>query len=477
MDNIISKFHEKLLVFLFQSLLEFKRNYDYGEEIFKELFFKRNEASEIDFAFNTKDNITIVGNPGEGKTCLMHYMFLHTKLKKDIYPIILDYRNLKPKNIFGIIYEFISCMKNYFIEIKAPINTISEKTTQENYQLHFNLISEHFDNIDFNHILGTKRLAIFLDDLDYMDSDYINILKEYFVSYSRNDRSTVILSGRKPLINSICIDDELRQAYKIRVKPIYLGNIDLKLILHSRLNSIYSESTEFERFDKTIIFKTKKKIIKLLRKYAIREGLIEEEADGNLEANDDAFKIDLEFNDLFYNYLYEITGKNLRSIEEILPTIFACQNTYRHSKANFNTDFCDSFIKCVHMPNYLLDLVSEKSKNKKKKFNGNSIIQIVLEYFYENETKDVGFYSTVNDFGITNEEADRALTLLSGCPFSMLDPEYIYAKGGITVHERYKINRKGRMYVTNIINRKSYYERLKTKASARRLVLKHVKLS
>ena len=122
-------------------------------------------------------------------------------------------------------------MKNYFIEIKAPINTISEKTTQENYQIHFNLISEHFDNIDFDHILGTKRLAIFLDDLDYMDSTYINILKEYFVSYSRNDRSTVILSGRKPLINSICADDELRQAYKIRVKPIYLGNIDLKLIL------------------------------------------------------------------------------------------------------------------------------------------------------------------------------------------------------------------------------------------------------
>ena len=248
-------------------------------------------------------------------------------------------------------------------------------------------------------------------------------------------------------------------------------------MLLSRLNSIYSESTEFERFDKTIIFKTKKKIVKLLRKYAICEGLIEEKADVTYESNDNAFKIDLGFNDLFYNYLYEITGKNLRSIEEILPTIYTYQNKYRHSETNFNTDFCDSFIKCVRRPNYLLDLVSEKSKNKKKQFNGNSIMQIVLEYFYENEIKDAGFYQTVNDFGITNEEADCALTLLSTCPFSLLDPEYIYAEGSITVHERYKINRKGRMYIINIINRKSYYERLETKPSARRLVLKHVRLS
>jgi DNA replication protein DnaC len=103
-----------IVKYLCQSLLTFKQ-YTYGDQIFQELFYDRTDAkNKVLSALSTGENMTVIGNPGEGKTCLMHYMFIEAAKSDDIYPIILDYRAIAPRDIYGIVAEFVSGITQYF---------------------------------------------------------------------------------------------------------------------------------------------------------------------------------------------------------------------------------------------------------------------------------------------------------------------------------------------------------------------------
>ena len=225
--GIITRVKETIVKYLSQSLLVFKQ-YTYGDEIFQELFYDRTDAkNKIFSALSTGENMTVIGNPGEGKTCLMHYMFIQAGRSDKIYPIIIDYRSIRPRDIYGVVAEFVTQMTGYFKEIGFPINELEELTTEANYKTHFRMVSEHLKSIKLVDIQNTKKLAIFLDDFDYFEPDYVSVLKEYFVSYSASDKAVVILSGRKPLMNTIAQDDELRQAFQMDPREIHLVRVDL----------------------------------------------------------------------------------------------------------------------------------------------------------------------------------------------------------------------------------------------------------
>ena len=454
MKKILSKL---LIKFICQPLLRFKDEYEMGEQLFSHLFYDRtNDRAQMSSTMELGKSMTIVGNPGEGKTCLMHYMFINTKYHKNFYPIILDYRYCAPRKKETLIINFVKGMKEYFREIGLPLHQIAQETTTKNYENHYTIIQNNMKNLKSDKIYKTKRPIIFLDDLDYYEHDYISLLRQYFLPFALNRKTVLILSGRKPLIHSLSEDNELRHAFNLRPRKLFLVRVDLKTLFEFKLSCLYDEK-ERTLFRLLNAFKQPKNISKILR----REALIYLKKEGNFDDNpsEDILNLVFGFNDLFWTHLGDVTGRNLRQIEESLPDMFYFQLENENNEINFNSDFASSYILTNYKePNYLLDLVSLKTNNKIKKLRGNSILQIVLEYFNSQSMVDDQFFDTMSTFGIENKQANEALKKISDAPYSLIDPDFIYNDD--TIFKDYKINRKGKFYLDYILNNELYYVKL-----------------
>ena len=148
---------------------------------------------------------------------------------------------------------------------------------------------------------------------------------------------------------------------------------------------------------------------------------------------------------------------NLREVEQVLSDLILYELS--EQKPSFHECFFSAFIKATNgNDSILLDLTSDLTVAKKKKQNGNSILQNVLEFFYFHEIVDATFYDKMSDFGITTEMGDKAINTLIRTPFSLLDPEYIYAINGDSIlYKRYLINNKGRTYVKDVLRNELYF--------------------
>lgn len=452
-----NKIRKYIVKFVCQSLITFKDNFERGEEIFQHLFYNRtNDRNQLKSSLELSKSMTIVGNPGEGKTCLMHYMFIQTRSEDKFFPIILDYRYCVPRKKETFIIIFVEQMKRYFNAIDHPLHAISEQTTSNNLDTHHRLVMDHLRKIKIEQIQKTKKVIIFLDDLDYYEGDYISLLREYFLPFALNPKTVLILSGRKPLINSISEDNELRHAFNLNPRKIFLVRVDLQTLFESRLSAIFPEKEEKTYFKLFNAFRIPDEISNILRKAALNYLRREVAID---DVHEDSLKIVFGFNDVFWTHLADVTGRNLRQIESILPDICNFHWTHSQDELNFNTDFASSYILSMYRDNlYLLDLVSIKTNSERKKWNGNSVYQIVLEYFYSNSVVDTSFYETIQNFGIGPEQADEAIRVLSHAPYALFDPEYVYYDD--QVFKQYKLNRKGKFYLDYILVNPLYYEKL-----------------
>jgi hypothetical protein len=400
--------------------------------------------------------MTIVGNPGEGKTSLMHYLFIQTQEEDKLFPIMLDYRLCAPRKKETLIINFVKEMKRYLKHIKRPLHQISEETHSHNYDTHHRIIMDHLRQTKMEHYNKSKKMVIFLDDLDYYEGDYLSLLKEYFLPFALNPKTVLIFSGRKPLLNTISEDNELRHAFNLNPRKIHLVRVDLKTLFQHRLSSLFPEKDEKTIFKLLNAFRKPIDISRILRAEALK--YLEREA-GAKDLQEDSLKIVFGFNNLFWTHLGDVTGRNFRQIEVTLPELCDFHWSRNGATFNFNTDFPSSYISSLYNePNYLLDLVSLKTKNKKSKLNGNSIYQIILEYLYSDTLIDSTFYQNMNNFGIKQDEANETIRRLSQAPYALIDPDYVYDDQQI--FRQYKINRKGKFYLDYIIENPLYYEKL-----------------
>lgn len=439
-----------------------KDGYDNGEELYQYFFYNRkhdkdtieNAVKSTNQANNTIGlNITIVGNPGQGKTCLMHSIFLDLKSQSDIYPIILDYRAATPKSAEGLLTEFVQKMRDYYKSIDRTMTTLTEKTCINNAEDHLSQVTIYLQNLRKSDL--TKKLIIFLDDLDYAEDDYVKILKTYFLNYASSDKCSVILTARKPLINSLSSDDELRQCYKIQPRTIELTEVDLQSLIYCRLKSIIDLSEKETYLSK---------LTTLFRKPTLDDFLLKLYKKVDKDSPD---KIPgLPFAPDFYVNLNDLTFGNLRDVEELMP-IF-CEYELSNKSPRFNDNFMQAFIaNTFDKKHILLDLVSEKTFNKKRHLNGNSIYQIVLEYFYFQDIVNEMFYETMGNYGINDITADNTIKALTNAPFALIEPEYIYSLRNPNIYRRYLINNKGRKYVTGILRDDYYYNKTNQTKSSR----------
>jgi len=312
MEN--TKTIKEITKFLLRPLIQFKKNYEQGGEIYKYLYFTRNGSeAKIDTQIQKNRNIVLVGNPGQGKTSMMHFLFEKYKeleYQDTVYPIILDYREINPKNKKGILKLFVEEIRNYFRYIDRPVN-ITEKTTINNCEEQLSEITRHLHDTPKSAL--KPKILIFLDDLDYAESEYYDILKGYFLNFASSDKCVIVLSVRKPLYNNLKQDDQLRQHYLIHPREVEIPYSDMHYILKNRLKTFVKEQKKDTIIDKFLsLFKAKStddKIIKLMED----EGLIDNE---NKE-----IEITLPFTENFYVELTDILYFNLRFIEELFPSI------------------------------------------------------------------------------------------------------------------------------------------------------------
>jgi energy-coupling factor transporter ATP-binding protein EcfA2 len=442
--------------FFFQSLLKIKTGYEEGELLFNYLFYNRNPyIDSINLGIQQNNNITIVGDPGQGKSSLMHFMFIEFKKDMSIFPIILDYREIVPRSPVGLLMDFIPKMKKYFDSIKRPLNTLTDIPNETNVLHQFRQITEHLDLLPHNSL--TKKLIIFLDDMDYAEENFYVILKEYFLNYAASDKVVFILSCRRPLLNTICQDDQLRQCYNIHPKKIELGEISLEALLHNRLKSVVRAKDDQSLISKVMGFR-KQDIDDLLVKFLKKK---------YPQVNIEDKLPELPFKTSFYSNLYDITLGNLRDIETILPIVLEYE--LKNQVPSFNDNFLSAFFQNTsNYPYLLLNLVNHKSQNNKKRLHGNAILQNVLEYFYFNDVHNDHLYSTMSEYGITNKEVDAAISQLVASPFNLLEPGYLYTiETTRIIHKRYKINNKGKKYINEVLVHDEYYSVLKETKSNR----------
>ncbi len=446
-------FELNILKYLLKPLIEFLEE-ENGEEIYQYLYFERSGVeSDFDAALSQGNhNITIVGKPGMGKTSFIHYMFIKLKKRGDIYPIILDYRKLSPRRPDSLLSIFVNEARNYFHEIGYPANELTVETTIANCLDHSIIIQRHLAAIPKSSL--TKKMVLFLDDLDYAEDQFMVLLKDYFLPYAQTDKASLILSVRPPLLNTIKRYDQLRQHYHIYPREIMIPDENLEHILSNRLKTVLEKEEAQE--EAGVITNRLHRILKAL-KPSTDDLIISKIRSVHPEYTSTTLKLPFDSN--FYSKLRSITYSNLRLVEELLPEMIEWEYS---NPISLNSDFYNALIHiAIKKPHILLDLVTVKTRDRKKKLNGNSVLQNVLEYFFFEEAVTDFFYEEMASFGISKELADGAIKELVDTPYSMIVADFVYLKDNSDVKclvPRYKINKKGIQYIENILQNALYYD-------------------
>lgn len=241
LDNQLSFTKElgDFINFAFDDLVEVASN---NPKLFDDLYYNRkNQCDEfyamMEDSHKSAPNVLIIGGAGVGKTSFMHKLKINCN-NELIYPIFIDYRKVVPKTTEGLVLSFISKIEKYFDIIKKPVVLL------ENY-----VSVDHVFQKAFNHLEGlskddlTKHLVIFLDDFDYAEDDWYELLK-YFLPFSNNNKTSLVLSVRPNLLTLIDeYDDRFRSSYIKKARQIELAPISAENVISTRLAPILIEKS------------------------------------------------------------------------------------------------------------------------------------------------------------------------------------------------------------------------------------------
>jgi hypothetical protein len=214
-----------------------------NSKLFEELYYNRKNQCDEFYALmsekhSSAQNVLIVGGAGVGKTSFMHKLLINCNLKK-IFPIFLDYRRIVPRTKEGLLLFFIGEVEKYFDTISYPIHTLKPTNTiDQNFQHAF----DHLESLtkDKNY----RLLTVFLDDFDYAEEEWGELLK-YFLPFSNSKNVSLVLSVRQPLLNAIDnYDDRFRYSYIRKARQIELAPISVENVISLRLAPVLSESNK-----------------------------------------------------------------------------------------------------------------------------------------------------------------------------------------------------------------------------------------
>jgi hypothetical protein len=214
------------LVFAFSDLVHLAKE---RPTIFDEYFYNRVSeceefASYMEWSPKNATNVLITGEAGIGKSNFIHKLISNDAVVKTLklYPVLIDYRNVAPLTTTAVILEFIKKMEAYFQAIQAPITGL-DLSSDAKIQMNVHAIKRHLDGIDKEKI--DLHLVIFLDDLDYAEENWFELLS-FLLPFAASNKLSMVLSVRPPLLQSINDYDDrfrhhfVRDAHRIKLNPL-----------------------------------------------------------------------------------------------------------------------------------------------------------------------------------------------------------------------------------------------------------------
>ena len=441
--------------FIRVSLRDLVKLTDGNKEVFLDLYYNRTtEFNEMQSVLknirNRGDNILIIGYAGSGKSSFMYKVFYEIENLPSylLYPIIVDFSLVTSKE--ELYKNFINKIKNYFIEIKSPINTLK---SNNNENLTHNLFSlrEHLAKLDENDF--KKHLVILLDDFDYLEQEELFDVLEVFASFGVHKHVTLILSVRPALYTSIKeYDNRLEKTFTRDIHRINLARLDIKKLLCKRLGLLILEnqrSSGLNYWWKKITQK-ESPYIQLLRRMGVEEP-------DNIE------KINIPFTGLYLNFIRCITNHNNREIFDIVhdSIIFVLKN-YKDLEDidERNEDGSISRVKNI-TKTYTLELFYDNKEALFKIVNINKYINKKGNSLFFNTLEAVKYYGRVNGtyiekmklLGHSEKNIKYAIEKLKDKTNQLISPTKIIPSKiiqRVDLYPEYRITTKGDYYLTNI---------------------------
>lgn len=224
---------------------DLKRLSYHDTNIFDDLYYNRSDEVDIYCDAMSKlhtqpKNFIIKGEAGIGKTTFIHRLNSRTDIldKYKVYPLVVDYRDAIPNTTDGCIFIFIEKIKEYFHSIKRPLTSLKDNKSENNL-FNINMIKLHIENLNYHEL--SKRLILFLDDFDYAEDNWFQLLG-YFLPLASSEKLSLVLSVRPQLLAEIdSYDDRFRYYYVRSAMTFDLLPLSIEYIISSRIAPILTE--------------------------------------------------------------------------------------------------------------------------------------------------------------------------------------------------------------------------------------------
>lgn len=419
------QFSEELDRFInlaFDDLVDIANNHNH--KLIEELYYNRKNQCDEFYALmsgkhSTAQNVLIIGGAGVGKTSFMHKLLINCDGKR-VFPIFLDYRKIVPRTKEGMLSFFLSGIEKYFDNIAQPIHTI--KLT--------NTIDQNFQNA-FNHLESVTRgdnqelLTIFLDDLDYAEDEWSELLK-YFLPFSNSRNVSLVLSVRPPLLNAIDnYDDRFRYSYIRKARQIALAPISVENVISLRLAPVLSDSNKTNKLYGIIqsLFSRESELCKIAKAY------------GTIVDNLPRFEYPLTIK--HNTFMQSITSGDLRETfaiaYESLKYILKNHNSLE-SRFEENTER-----KVIGREGVLKILFDNKDSSyrildihkKRSRKTGNSLYYNILEGVKLFQSNSHKFYEALSALGHSEGDVDEGIRFLSS------KQNKFFVEAGAPIESRY----------------------------------------
>lgn len=375
--------------------------------------------------------------------------------KHSIYPIVVDYSNAPKRTIKNCLIEFIKDVKEYFKEMKQPINNLVDNE-EANVDKNMLIVKTHISEVNKNKL--KRHLLLFIDDLDYLDDKWFELLEEFF-HFAQSEKVSIVLTARPNLVAAIeNYDDRFSLYFSRDVSKIKLNALQVQNVLMTRLAPMLLEKKEhkFFTFVSNLFSNETNPMFRLLKNQGIK----------NL---DELEKINYPFTKKHNSFMKKITNGCIREIfdiayeslkyildnpdlekrveEGIERTVIGIEGTLRILFDNQN-----SFYKIIDIHKY---------KSKK----GNSLLFNVLECVKVHPLKDEKFYFLLSSFGHNKDKVDWALNFLNDRANRFIQYKRILPLGRakqLYLYDEFEITQKGEYYL-NLVNYPEYISRCKEK--------------
>ncbi|MBI3377841.1 MAG: hypothetical protein HY035_05495 [Nitrospirae bacterium] len=421
--------------------------YKIDKDILKELFYDRDIEYKLFLQFLSSEihlgnNSIISGNAGVGKSNFLYKLLTEEYLQKEykFYPIFIDL-HLQTLKFEELLIPFIDNIVNYFNTIiKNPLHGIVNNIANVNTNL--TKVKQHLEKINFHEL--KIKLIIFIDDMDYYEKNWYELLNT-LLDFIVTPKASVVIAVRPFLKNQILssFDTRIKKIFK-RAFFIELGTLNIENIITVRLACLMKEDKEKSLFKK--LFTPKNPILKLINTY-------------DLSAFE---KFDYMLSYRLENFMRQISNGNIREIydisAEVLPFILKNQGTpdllrtERDGKKKVIVDH-KKIMEIFTGPTSkykLINLHEYKSAGPTKSEKDNSLLQNILETIDTFAITNDIFYKILNDLGYSKDNIRNGIEQLLN--YHLIDEEF----GDIgdilnnSLIKKYYLTEKGRLYLYHI---------------------------